>query len=99
MTSHLEESKDSIGTHCTLLNIICDLIIQDRGVFSNFSYPEPITAMLVDIVGDMLRWYTGPSEHIRDAVLEIESVDTLICMDMRLRRRALAALPQSHSIS
>ena len=98
MTSRLEESKDSIGTQRVLLNIICDLIIQGRGVFSDFSYPDPITAMLVDTVGNMLRWYTGPSEHIRDAVREIENVDSLICMNFRLRRRALAALPQSRSI-
>ena len=99
MTSRLEESKDSIGTQYVLLNIICDLIFKGRGIFSDFPYPEPITTTFVDMVGTMLRSYTGPSEHIRDAVLEIENVDSLICMDMRLRRRALTALPQSHSIS
>ena len=94
ITSHWEESKDSPGTNYILLNIICDLIIKGRGVFSDFSYPEAITSMLVDMVSNMLRGYTGPDEHIRNAVWEIENVDSLICMDMRLRRRAWGALPR-----
>ena len=94
ITSHWGESKDSPGTQSILLNILCDLIIKGRGVFSDFSYPEAITGMLVDMVSNMLREYTGPNEHIRDAVWEIENVDSLICMDMRLRRRAWGALPR-----
>ena len=97
MTSRWEDSANSIGTQHILLNIICDLIIQGRGVFSDFPYPEPIMTMFVDMVGKMLRSYTGPSEHIRDAVWEIENVDSLICLAMRLRRRAVMALPQSRS--
>jgi hypothetical protein len=94
ITSHWEESKESLGTHHILLNILCDLIIKGRGVFSDFSYPEPITSMFVDMVGNMLQGYTGADEHIRDAVGEIEHVDSLICMDMKLRRRAWGALPR-----
>jgi hypothetical protein len=92
ITSHWKESKESLGTHHILLNILCDLIIKGRGVFSDFSYPEPVTTRLLDMVSDMLRVFTGPDKHIRDAVLEIENVDTLICMDMGLQRRALVAL-------
>ena len=94
ITSHWEESKDSPGTQSILLNILCDLIIKGRGVFSDFPYPEAITSMLVDMVSNMLRGYTGPDKHIRDAVWEIENVDSLICMDMRLRRLAWEALPR-----
>ena len=92
ITSHWEEGEDSPGTQSILLDILCDLIIKSRGVFSDFSYPEVITSMLVDMVGNMLQGYTGPDEHIREAVREIENVDSLICMDMRLRRRAWGAL-------
>ena len=70
MTSRWKESKDSIGTQHILLNIICDFIIQGYGVFSDFSYPEPITDVLVGMVGNVLRWHADPSEHIhgvRDA--------------------------------
>jgi hypothetical protein len=99
ITSHWEGSEESLGTHQILLNILCDLIIKGRGVFSDFSYPERITSMLVDMVSIMLRGYSGPDEHIRDAVGEIENVDSLICMDMRLRRKAWAALPRFPSSS
>ncbi|KAF8270237.1 hypothetical protein EI94DRAFT_1723139, partial [Lactarius quietus] len=94
ITSHWEVSKGSLGTQRILLNIICDLIIQGRGVFSDFSYPEHITTMLFDMVGNMLQGYAGPDGHVRVAVREIASVDSRICMDMRLQRRALAALPR-----
>ena len=94
ITSRWEEGKGSLGTQHILLNIICDLIIQGRGVFSDFSYPERITTMLVDMTGSMLRDYAGPDGHIRVAVREIASVDSRICMDMRLQRKALETLPQ-----
>ncbi|KAH9008990.1 hypothetical protein EDB85DRAFT_1511859 [Lactarius pseudohatsudake] len=55
ITSHWEKTRESLGTQHILLNIICDLIIRDRGVFSNFSYPESITTMLLDMVGNMLQ--------------------------------------------
>ncbi|KAH8994227.1 hypothetical protein EDB92DRAFT_313878 [Lactarius akahatsu] len=95
ITSHWEVSKESLGTQHILLNIICDLIIRGRGAFSDFSYPESITAILLDTVGRMLQGYQGLDEHIRDAVREIESVDSRTCMDMGLRRKALAAIPRS----
>ena len=94
ITSRWEEGKGSLGTQHILLNIICDLIIQGRGVFSDFSYPERITTMLVDMTGSMLRDYAGPDGHIRVAVREIASVDSRICMDMGLQRKALETLPQ-----
>ena len=95
ITSNWEESKDSPGTQYILLNILCDLITKGRGVFSDFSYPEAITSMLVDMVSNMLQGYSDSDEHIRDAVREIESVDSFTCMDVRLRRRALLALSRS----
>ena len=93
ITSKLEESRDSLGTQQILLSIICDLIIQDRGLFSGFLYPEPITTMLVDTLGNILQAYEGPDwRHIYDAVREIESVESRYCMNMSLQRRVLAAL-------
>ena len=95
ITSHWNESRESLGTQHVLLNIICDLIIRGRGVFSDFSYPESITTMLLEMVGEMLQEHVGPDEHIRGAEQEIESVDSRNCTDMGLRRRALAAFPRS----
>ncbi|KAI9431471.1 hypothetical protein H4582DRAFT_1238852 [Lactarius indigo] len=75
ITSHWEQSRQSLGTHCILLNIICDLIIPGRGTLSDFSCPESITAILLDTVGKVLEGYTGHDEHIREAVREIESAN------------------------
>ncbi|KAH8994208.1 hypothetical protein EDB92DRAFT_1815149 [Lactarius akahatsu] len=113
ITSRWEESKNSLGTHHVLLNIICDLIIPGRGIFSDYSYPESITTALVNMVGDMLREYEGPGEDIREAVREIESASPdedvratvreiedaeRIRMDRReLRHRALEAFPRFRS--
>ncbi|KAH9061789.1 hypothetical protein EDB83DRAFT_2520214 [Lactarius deliciosus] len=115
ITSHWEESKESPGTHGVLLNIICDLIIPGRGIFSDYSYPESITTALVNMVGDMLREYEGPGEDIRLAVREIESASADedvgaavreiedaegTRMDRReLQRRALEAFPRFRSNS
>ena len=95
VTSRWKESKESLGTQHVLLNILCDLIIRGRGTFSDFLYPETIATMLVDTLGNMLQGYAGPDEHIRYAVQEIQSADSFICMDVRLRRRALVALSRS----
>jgi hypothetical protein len=99
--SRWEESKDSLGTQHVLLNIICDLIIKGRGVFSDVSYPEAVTNVLVDVVGDMVRLggYAGSDEDILNALQEVEYVNPLTCMDRKLWRRALAALPQSRGSS
>ncbi|KAH8985736.1 hypothetical protein EDB86DRAFT_2832958 [Lactarius hatsudake] len=97
ITSHWMEGRKSLGTQRILLNIICDLTIRGRGVFSDFSYPESIMTMFVDMVGNIFQGYEGPDEHVRDAVREIESVDTRTCMDTGLRRRALAAILRSGS--
>jgi hypothetical protein len=99
ITSHWEESKESLGTQCILLNLVCDLIIRNRGAFSDFSYPEPIATTLLDMVSNLLRGYAGPDGHIRDAVWEIEYVDSLRCMDMRLRDMALVALQRFRATS
>ena len=95
VTSRWKESQESLGTQHVLLNILCDLIIRGRGTFSDFLYPETIATMLVDTLGNMLQGYAGPDEHIRYAVQEIQSADSFICMDVRLRRRALVALSRS----
>ncbi|KAI9431526.1 hypothetical protein H4582DRAFT_1242922 [Lactarius indigo] len=75
ITSHWEQSRQSLGTHCILLNIICDLIIPGHGTLSDFSCPESIVAILLDTVGKIVQGYTGRDEHIREAVREIESAN------------------------
>jgi len=97
IVSRWRESRESLGTQNILLNIICDLVIQGRGVFSDFSYPEYIMTILLETVGDMLRGDTGSDSHIDDALREIESVEPKHCLDMGLRRKAVETIAQSRS--
>ncbi len=79
ITSRWKKSKALLGTQRILLNtIICDLIqvVRGRGVFSDFSYPDPITDMLLDMVGNMLRGYAGPGGHIRGAGWEMRALNS-----------------------
>ncbi|KAI9451142.1 hypothetical protein BJY52DRAFT_129314 [Lactarius psammicola] len=95
--SRWRESKESLGTQNILLNIVCDLVIRGRGVFSDFSYPEYITTMLLETVGDMLHGHTGTGPHIDDALREIETADPKSCLDMGLRRKAVETIAQSRN--
>ncbi len=97
ITSRWRESRESLGTQNILLNIICDLVIQGRGMFSDFSYPEYITTRFLEMVGNMLRGNPGPDSHIEAAMREIESVGSLSCMDVYLRRKAWETITQSRS--
>jgi hypothetical protein len=101
ISSHWGEarSKESLGTQKILLNIICDLVIRNRGFFSDFPYPEPISTMLLNMAHDMLQGYAGSDEHIRRAVLEIEEFEAGSLMEMQLKDRALAALTRSQGTS
>jgi len=55
ITSGWEKSRNSSGTQRVLLNLVCDLIIKDCGVFSDFSYPEYIVEMLLELLGNMVK--------------------------------------------
>jgi hypothetical protein len=48
------------------------------------------------MMNNMFRVFAGPDGHVRDAVWEIEDVDSLRCMDIRLRDSALVALRRFH---
>ena len=93
ITSRWADSKDSLGTENILLNLACDLIIPGRGVFSDFDYPGYITDMLFHLIDVMLRSSTG--SHIDDVRRELEEDSSNKRMDMRLRDKALIAIPQS----
>ena len=97
---HWKESKDSLGTQNILLNIVCDLVIKGRGIFSSdFSYPEFITTMLLETVGNMLRWrpmpQQGPDPHVEAVRQEIANVGSVDCMCVNLRKKALDTIAQS----
>lgn len=78
ITSSWESSRDSSGTQQILLNPICGLIVKPRGVFSDFSYPEYIVEVLLELVGNMAE--SGGCDttqwHIIDALEELWNVES-----------------------
>ena len=53
--SNWEKSKNLAGTQRILLDILCDLIIQGRGMFSDFCFPRYIDDLLNDLMDESLR--------------------------------------------
>jgi hypothetical protein len=54
ITSDWEEVKWSLGTLQIILNIVCDIAIRDRGIFSNCEYPDYITKELLELLGNIV---------------------------------------------
>jgi hypothetical protein len=75
ITSDWKKRKNSVGTQRILLDLLCDLVIRSRGVFSDFSYPPYIVKMLLDLVGKMVEGHEGFRAHIDDIILELEGVN------------------------
>jgi hypothetical protein len=97
IVSRWRDSKESLGTQNIFPNIVCDLVIQGRGVFSDFPYPEYITTMLLETANNLLRAPMSSDSHINDALREIQCVEPKNCLDMGLRRKAVEIISQSRS--
>ena len=92
ITFNWEKSKNSAGTQRILLDLLCDLVIRRRGVFSDFSYPQYIVDMLVDLVEKMVKGHGGKYPHINDVIQELEDDHLWNRMDHNLRDQALGAI-------
>ena len=99
ITSNWEESKSSAGSQRILLDILCDLVIRSRGVFSDFSYPPYIVAMLLDLVGKMVEGHGGLNSHINEVIEELEDENLRSRMDNILRDEVLVAIGQPPDIT
>lgn len=84
ITSGWEKSRCSSGTQQILLNLVCDLIIKGRGVFSDFSYPECIVEMLLELVGNMVE-----SGRMGAALEELWNINPRDCKDRSLQSNVL----------
>jgi hypothetical protein len=100
ITSKWRESKNSAGTQRILLDLLCDLIIRDRGVFSNFSYPPYIVEMLMDLVRKMVEGHGGSHLHINEVIEELEDDDlpTRNRMNRSFRNQALIAIGAPYTV-
>ena len=98
ITSGWVYSKDSVGTQNVLLDLLCDLVIRNRGAFSDFSYPPYIVGMLLDLVGKMVEGHNHNGFHsdfntyIDDIIQELEGVNSRNPMNNDLRDKALNAI-------
>ena len=92
ITSNWEKSKKSAGTQRILLDLLCDLVIRSRGVFSDSSYPPYIVEMLLDLVKRMVEGHGGSLPHINEVIKELEDDDLRNRMDNSLRDDALDAI-------
>ncbi len=95
ITSNWRKSKDSAGTQRILLDLLCDLVIRNRGVFSDFSYPSCIVEMLMDLVGKMVEGHGGSHLHINEVIEELKDDNLRNRMDNSLRDQVLLAIGQS----
>jgi hypothetical protein len=91
ITCGWENITDLSGTQRILLNLICDIVIKGRGVFSDFPYPDYIVDMLLELVGKMVDSHGNAHPQIHDAVDELWGVSSRN-MDRGIRDKALLAL-------
>jgi len=89
ITSDWGETKESIGTQCILLNLICDLVLKGRGVFSDFPYPGCVVMELLDLIRRIIDGRSGPRLHIDEVVKELQNSKDRDVRDAELRDLAL----------
>jgi hypothetical protein len=98
--SNWEKSRNSAGTQRILLDLLCDLIIQGRGIFSDFRYPPYIVGKLLDLVGKMAEGLgrRGPLPHIDELLYDLTGGSLRDRMHTRLRDEARKKILQSLNI-
>ncbi|KAH8988585.1 hypothetical protein EDB92DRAFT_1871350, partial [Lactarius akahatsu] len=76
ITSGWRQHKDCIGTQRVILNLICDIAICDRGIFSKPTFPTDIANELLTLFENMAEGQSG--SHIDDAMTELRGGPPLI---------------------
>ena len=91
ITSGWMDSRDSFGTQGILLDLVCDLVVEARGPFSDFPYPTYIVDELLKLVGKIVDGHRGLHAHINDAVEELWNAYPRECAfwGLGLQERAL----------
>ena len=72
ITSDWEQFKRSRGTLQIVLNLVLDIAVRDRGIFSNFEYPSYIRWALLELLDAMVKGEASP--YIDDAMAELNNV-------------------------
>ena len=98
ITSDWKKYRDSPGTQKIILNLICDIGVRDRGIFSNYPYPDDITTELVELLCKMIQG--RESDYIKDTMKELLDIgfgpgnDVFRKMAYRAIAKSLTALQQ-----
>jgi hypothetical protein len=95
ITSKWGEEQEFGRTQGILLDLLGDLVIRSRGVFSDFSNLPHIVDMLLDLVGKMVEGHGGEFPYINDVIQKLEDDNLWNGMDNSLRDRALTAIRPS----
>ncbi|KAH9045186.1 hypothetical protein EDB85DRAFT_5286 [Lactarius pseudohatsudake] len=69
ITSGWRQYRDCIGTQRVILNLICDIAICDRGIFSKPTFPTDIANELLVLLEKMTEGQSG--SHFDDAMREL----------------------------
>jgi hypothetical protein len=98
ITSDWKEYKDSPGTQKIILNLICDIGVRDRGIFSNYTYPEDITTELVGLICKMIQGQE--SDYIKVAMEALRDVGFKLGDDVfrKMAYEAIVAALQQPSL-
>jgi hypothetical protein len=70
IASNWRQHKHSIGTQRVILNLVCDLAIDDRGLLSDLPFPSYVTDELLVLLENMVEGKSG--SHIDEAMKEME---------------------------
>jgi len=93
ITCDWKEFTKSIGTLPLILNLVYDIAFVDRGMFSNFKYPDYVTKELLVLLGRMI---DGQAEAYIEAAMEELRRDDLSVRDPGFRQKALMTIqPQA----
>ncbi|KAH9958758.1 hypothetical protein BC827DRAFT_549816 [Russula dissimulans] len=76
ITLDWEQIKHTLGTLQIVLNLVCDVTMLHRGVFSDYMYPDYITKELLDLLGKMVEGqdHSANVDAIDDAIKELRDV-------------------------
>jgi hypothetical protein len=69
ITSDWRRHKHSHGTQRVLLSLVCDLAVDQRGLFSDYPFPSYVTDALLELLGNVVEGETGA--HIDEAMEEL----------------------------
>ncbi|KAI0265442.1 hypothetical protein BC834DRAFT_879535 [Gloeopeniophorella convolvens] len=86
ITSDWEQCKNALGTQHVLLNLLCDIAVPSRGIFS-YDYPEYVVDELLSLSRNVFEGQSG--SHIGAAVQELGKISWEDDYTLKLKIRSV----------